>query len=216
MRIENCEYPDDLLYDVEGGTWGKRQGALMKIGLTPRMSWAAGGFTFVSFKVVGTEVAMGANLGSVEGPKKFDVVRAPFSCVIKATNGELREQPKLANRDPFGAGWFAKVEQVGSETRFQSMSKAAKGIEASLKAVNVRCFKKFPDLELFELGTECSATLVKVSDVLESSEKGTVLHLVSDNPTSPAELEVWSDSTGNPLVETRTEGDLFHFIVEKN
>jgi TusA-related sulfurtransferase len=42
------------------------------------------------------------------------------------------------------------------------------------------------------------------------------VHVVSDDPFAEIEMVRWSDRSGNELVEAKQEGNLYHFIVEKN
>lgn len=215
MKIEGCEYPHALLYDADAGTWANKEGSEYRIGIAPHLSWISGGFTSVSFKNSGTHVEMGKSLGSLEGPKHFDVVRSPFDCVIKEVNSRLTSEPRLANKDPFGEGWFALLEQVGPASRLLTWAEAMSSITATVKRLGVRCFEEFPDIEMFEIGTECSAVLVKLNEIMEKSSKGTVVHIVSDDPTSDIEMVRWEHQTGNGLIESRAEERLHHFIVKK-
>lgn len=216
MKIEGCEYPDSLLYDVDAGTWAERKGNAYRIGIAPHLGWISGGFTSVSYKSVGYQAEIGKSLGSAEGPKHFDVVRAPFDCVLKETNSALNLVPKLANKDPYGEGWYAVVEQRGSSSRLQGFPDVADSLAAIVKHLGVRCYSEFPDLEMFEIGTECSAVLVKLNEQIAKSKPGWVVHIVSDDPTADIEMTRWADQTGNKLLETRREGTLHHFIVRKS
>jgi glycine cleavage system H lipoate-binding protein/TusA-related sulfurtransferase len=215
LRIEGCEYPDSLLYDVDAGTWAKKEGSEYRIGIAPHLGWISGGFTSVSFKNIGTEVEMGKSLGSVEGPRHFDVVRAPFNWVIRGVNSQLASEPKLANKDPFGSGWFALLEQSGPVSRLLPWAEAMSSVTAIVRRLGVRCFAEFPDVEMFEIGTECSAVLVKLNEIMDKSSQDTVVHIVSDDPTSDIEMARWEHETGNTLVESRAEERLHHFIVKK-
>jgi len=80
---------------------------------------------------------------------------------------------------------------------------------------HARCFKAFPDHEMYEIGTECSAVLVRLNELLATIPIGDVVHLVTDDPTSYVEMVRWMDQTGHELVDWRQEGNLFHFIVRK-
>jgi len=84
-----------------------------------------------------------------------------------------------------------------------------------IAVLRVRCFAAFPDHEMFEIGIECSAVLAKLNELLTRTEIGTVVHLVTDDPTSPIEMVRWSDQTGQPVIDERKEGNLFHFLVRK-
>jgi len=186
-----------------------------RIGIAPHLNWISGGFTSVSFKNSGTHIEMGKGLGSMEGPRHFDVIRAPFDCVIKGVNSKLASEPKLANKDPFGAGWFALLERVGTTSRLLTLAEAKGSVTATVKRLGVRCFREFPDIEMFEIGTECSAVLVKLNEIMAKSRQGTVVHIVSDDPTSDIEIARWEHETRNQLVESRMEERLHHFIVKK-
>lgn len=215
MKIGGCEYPDSLLYDVDAGTWATKEGNVYRMGVAPHLGWLSGGFTSVSFKEPGTNIELGRSAGSVEGPRHFDVVRAPFDAVIREVNHRLGSEPRLANKDPFGSGWLALLERTGSASRLLTLAEATGSITNKIKDLGVRCFAEFPDVEMFEIGTECSAVLVKLNEVMESSGQGTVVHVVSDDPTSDIEMVRWEDTTGNKVAEARSEGRLHHFIVRK-
>jgi len=55
--------------------------------------------------------------------------------------------------------------------------------------LGVHCFAGFPDYEMYEIGVECSAVLVMLNDFLATSEKGIVVHIVSDDTTADIEME---------------------------
>jgi glycine cleavage system H protein len=215
LRIGSCEYPDSLLYDVEAGTWTKKEGTEFMIGIAPHLNWISGGFNAVSFKPVGSHVDGGRSVGSVDGSKHFDVVRAPFNCVIKEVNRRLLIEPKLANRDPFGEGWFALLEKTGEESRLVALPSAAGPISAIVSRLGVHCYAEFPDAEMYEIGVECSAALVNLSGLMARSSPGIVVHMVTDDPTSSIEMARWADQTGNKVVEASQDGNLHHFIVKK-
>jgi len=215
MKIGGCEYPDRLLYDVESGTWARKEGNLYRLGIAPQLNWISGGYTSVSFKDVGDRVALGKRLGSVEGPKHFDNVRAPFESVIRGTNQAVLTDPKLINREAYGDGWFVLLEYSGGPSALRTLSAASGLIQARLKELGVRCFAEFPDFEMFEIGVECSAVLVKLNDLLATSPPRTVVHLVSDDPTADVEMERWRLQTGNLVLGSSREENLYHFVVKK-
>jgi glycine cleavage system H protein len=216
LKIETCEFPDSLLYDADAQTWAKRKDGEYTVGITPVLAWLSGGFTSISIRSAGSTVEVGKGIGSVEGPRHFDLVRAPFDCVIKEINPKLAKEPHLANTDPFGAGWVAVLGQKGASSKLSTISEAAGSIGAFIRRLGVRCFSRFPDMEMFEIGTECSAVIVKLNEAMGKSGAGTVIHLVSDDPTSDIEIARWEDESRNRVVESRREGSLYHFILEKS
>jgi len=218
MQIQGCTFPEGLLYDVESNVWARLEEQYARIGINSILSWLSGGFISVTFKPRGSQVARGKSIGAIEGPRHFDVVRAPLSGEVLDLNESLRSNPKALNSDPYGEGWFAKIKPVSphEETRLlNDLRSAREGLERKIKELRVHCFVEFPDHEMFEIGVECSAVLVKLNELLERSATGTVVHIVSDDPTAEIEMSRWSDQTGNPVLEGRVEDRLYHFIVKK-
>lgn len=218
MKIEDCEFPDTLLYDVENGTWAKLEDGTVRVGITSLLTWASGPIFSTIFKPVGMEVRRGQVLGSFEGPKHFGVVRSPVVGVISGTNAKLLADPKLMNRDCYGEGWFAlvKVKNTEEVETLSRLPDAGNLVASALRERRVHCFAEFPDQEMFEIGVECAAVLVKLNELLAGSPRGTVVHIVSDDKTADVEMKRWSDQTKNAVVESRREGDLYHFIVKKS
>lgn len=171
----------------------------------------------VTFKEVGTGLLRGQVAGSVEGPKHFEVIRTPVSGAILRTNEILKQDPKWLNRDPYGSGWFLEVELSDPEelSFLQKLPAGKEQIASRLRELKVHCFAEFPDHEMFEIGVECSAVLVRLNELLDQSPSGTVVHIVSDDNTAPVEMERWSVQTGNAVLESRKEGNLYHLIAKK-
>ncbi len=68
---------------------------------------------------------------------------------------------------------------------------------------------------MFEIGIECSAILTMLNEELTRWPAGSAVLLVTDDPTSPIEMERWSDQTGHALLARRREGNLHQFLVRK-
>ncbi len=215
MKILDCEYPDGLLYDVEDGTWARESDGIYVIGVAPTLGWLSGGFESVKLKSVGTRVARGQSIGSVEGPRHFDVVRAPFDCTVVERNGAVLDSPRLVNKSPYHDGWLAKLKQTGEETSLAPLAQCAANVRSRLLELRVHCFAAFPDMEIYEIGVECAAVLSKLDEIIAVSPAETTIHVVSDDPTAAIEMERWERQTGNSLLEARRDGTLFHFIVKK-
>ncbi|MDA4118354.1 MAG: hypothetical protein OK455_08430 [Thaumarchaeota archaeon] len=219
MIIESCRFADDVLYDVESDTWVRLEAdGTATIGINTVMAWVGGQFTSVSFKQVGTAIERGKSLGAAESPRYFNTVKSPLSGKMLRVNEVLAGNPKLLNHDPYSSGWFAKLEPARLEQERVVLKPAAKAraeLQTRIAELKVRCFAEFPDREMFEIGTECSAVLARLNELFSTEPTGTVVHLVSDDPTSELEMIRWSDLTGNQVVETRREGNLIHYIVKK-
>ena len=88
-------------------------------------------------------------------------------------------------------------------------------LESRLKEMRIHCFAEFPDLELFEIGVECAAVIVRLNELIAGAQVGAVVHIVSDDSTAEIEMARWSDQTGNEVLDSRFEDGVYHFIVKK-
>jgi len=217
LKIDHCEFPDSLLYDVEQGTWAEPRKGVVRIGITSLLSWSFGSFSAITFRNVGMALVRGQVMGTMEGSRHFDVFRSPVAGTISAVNVRLMDEPWLLNHDPYGEAWFAEIK-IKDRVELLTLSKlpqAERRIAQLLKERKIRCFAAFPDFEMFDTGIECQALLVKLNELLGRSTPGTVVHVVSDDGTAEIEMRRWADQTGNSIIDQRKEGKLFHFIVKK-
>jgi glycine cleavage system H protein len=217
LKIENCEFPDELLYDLEGGTWGRQTGDVFRLGVTSLISWSFGTLTTVNMKEEGAKVSKGEVVCSLEGSRHFDVIRSPVSGTVITVNSRLATEPELINKDPYTNGWILDLKLTDSKELhvLAKLPDASETIARNLRERHVRCFAAYPDLELFDIGVECAAVLVKLNEMIGNSSSGTVVHIISDDAKSEAEMRRWSEITGNSLVDSRTEGSFYHFLVRK-
>jgi glycine cleavage system H lipoate-binding protein/TusA-related sulfurtransferase len=203
------------------------------IGITPIYSYLSGKVTDLKLKEVNTLVQKNKSVASFSSIKHFGTVRSPLAGKIIEINMDLTRYPKLVNDSPFGKGWIAKVE-TNNETAESSGGDKLKRIQdcrhdlvEQIKKYNVKCFKAFPDYQMFELGTECSATLAKLDEFMgKSMHEGDVIRLVSDDPTADLELMSWANRNKQEIIEIVKEknpvaGDnqanslLFNIIIKK-
>jgi glycine cleavage system H protein len=217
MKIDNCSFPEDLLYDTENFVWMSNKEKTVTIGITTIMTSIAGKLSRIKLKPVGAKLEKGKSCGSLESAKYFGVVRTPISGTIVQVNKSLMDKPKLANDSPYTEGWFVKIEpsDMGDMRTLETIENCHDKMSLAIQKLRVRCFAAFPDYEMFEIGVECSATLAKLDELIEKIPAGEVIHLVSDDPTADREMLRWSEERGQSLLEMRNEGNLFHFIVKK-
>lgn len=217
MKIDNCSFPEDLLYDTENFVWISNKEKTVTIGITPIMASIAGKLSSIKLKPVGTKLEKDKSCGVLESAKYFGVVRTSVSGIIVQVNKSLMDKPKLANDFPYTEGWFVKIDpsDIGDLKALETIENCHDKMILAIQKLRVRCFAAFPDHEMFEIGVECSATLAKLDELLEKIPAGEVIHLVSDDPTADLEMIRWSEQKGQSLLEMRNEGNLFHFIVKK-
>ncbi|MEM4175898.1 MAG: hypothetical protein QXT56_06660, partial [Candidatus Nitrosocaldus sp.] len=128
IRIDNCEFDDTLLYDLENLVWarvedpagmrgwgGREEGnessitggrvLRVRLGITSILAYVAGRLTSVRVKPEGTEVDKGKSIASIESLRYFGVVRSPVRGRIVEMNKLVADKPKIVNDHPYGDGW---------------------------------------------------------------------------------------------------------------
>ncbi len=237
-KIDNCSFPTNYLYDTQNFTWadfnyidGKRnlsnEYTIVKVGIMPILSYIAGNIKKIKLKSIGEIVIKGKSIGTIESLSYFGIIRSPISGKIIEINNDLSSNPKRVNDSPFESGWIAKIKPLDLENleSLHSSDQCKSEISELIKKFNVKCFKNYPDFEMYELGTECSATLAKLDDFMDKKmEIGQIIHLVSDDPTADLEISRWTDGNKQELLEIIMEKNksrsnntnyLFHILIKK-
>jgi len=219
LQIDHCDFPEDVLYDLENNVWVKPLSAsVFRLGITSVHAVLVGRLSTVRFKPIGAHFVSAQSVATIESARYFGVVRTPFSGKLIAVNSRLDAEPKLANDAPYGEGWFVDLEVDPGARALESLvePKAAMDrIRAQIRDLRVRCFAAYPDYVMWEIGVECAAVLVRLNELLERCKMNDIVHVVSDDPTADIEMERWADETGQRILESRKEGNLMHFIVKK-
>ncbi len=217
MEINHCLFPDDLLYDLEGLVWIETTGNIARIGATSILAALAGRLTAVRFRPTETIYDAGRSLGTIESVGFVGALRTPITCKLIEGHQRLIDHPKLLNDSPYEEGWFARIEisrleELKNLKRIDTLKDEA---SRKISELRVRCFKVYPDQEMYEVGSECVMVLAHLNDLLPHLSIGEIVHIVSDDPTAYVEMVRWTEQTLNRLVDWREEGKIFHFLVEK-
>jgi glycine cleavage system H lipoate-binding protein/TusA-related sulfurtransferase len=218
IEIDHCEFPDDALYDLENNVWIRLDEKRARLGITSVHAALAGKLKQIKLKPLETPLQIGKSVATIESVKYFGAVRTPLTGKLVEVNSALEKNPKLANDYPYGDGWFVMIEptQLAKEiTALTNPRDAKERIASQIRELRVRCFKAFPDYEMWEIGVECAGVLVRLNELMERSSLNEVVHVVSDDPTADIEMVRWADETGQQLLESRGEGKLMHFIVRR-
>ena len=64
-------------------------------------------------------------------------------------------------------------------------------------------------------GLSCPMPIVKTAQAMKGLASGQLLEVLATDPGSTKDLEAWSKSTGNPLVESSVDGAVFRFVLRK-
>lgn len=101
-------YPDDVRYTKEH-EWARREGDLVRVGVTHFAQSSLGDIVFVDIPASGTALTAGAVFGEIDSTKSTSDLYSPVSGEISERNTELEDAPELVNQDPYGKGWIVVV-----------------------------------------------------------------------------------------------------------
>jgi len=141
-----CEIPEGLLYDVERDVWARFEGdGTVTLGMTDLAQTRCGKVVSVRFKAVGRQVRRGQSLATIESAKWVGPFPAILTGEIAATNEEaFRRDILVANRDPYGAGWLARLrptELASERAHLAAGVEAVARYRARIEALGVDCFR---------------------------------------------------------------------------
>ncbi len=105
----------DRLYTDEG-VWAKPEGELVRIGLVDFVQQRSGDVAFAEVKPIGTRVASGEEVATIETIKVNISLGSPVSGEVLEINAASATAPEAINQDPYGAGWLALLRPADWET----------------------------------------------------------------------------------------------------
>jgi len=106
--------PRDRFYN-ENDCWAKLDGKTAIVGITEFLQNMVGDVIYVELPTPGSVVGQFDEVGSYESIKTVLDLLSPVSGVVKEVNEALRQKPELVNQDPYGKGWFVKIEVTDFE-----------------------------------------------------------------------------------------------------
>lgn len=221
VEIDGCLLPEDRRYDLENDVWwapDAEEPGTARLGITAVLAAIAGPFTAVTFRPVEGRVGRGRSVATLESLRFTGAVRLPVDATVVGRNEALVSHPRRLNDDPYASGWLVRVRPLRPEEvddRLASAGAVADRLAERIRSQHIRCWPQIPDLELYEIGLECSAILTRLNEELDRRPAGDAVLLVTDDPTSPIEMVRWSDQTGHPVLAHRAEGPVHHFLVRK-
>ncbi|HRZ82689.1 MAG TPA: glycine cleavage system protein GcvH [Candidatus Hydrogenedentes bacterium] len=103
----------ELLRFTETHEWiGAEDGGLYVVGISDHAQHELGDVTYVDLPRPGARLEQGAKAAEVESVKAASDIYAPVAGVVAAVNAELDAATELVNQEPYGAGWFFKLQDV--------------------------------------------------------------------------------------------------------
>ena len=99
----------DRFYTSEG-VWAKEEDGRVRIGLSDFVQQRSGDVAFADVKPVGTTLAAGDEVASIETIKVNITYTSPVNGKIIEVNPKMNDAPEAINQDPYGNGWLAVME----------------------------------------------------------------------------------------------------------
>jgi glycine cleavage system H protein len=104
------EFPSDLKY-TESDEWIRLEGKVATVGVTDYAQGQLSDLVFFEITAaIGDAVSKRQTIGAIESVKAAADLYSPVSGTLKQINESLASAPELANSDPYGAGWMARIE----------------------------------------------------------------------------------------------------------
>ena len=102
-------YPDDLKYN-KTHQWAKAENGNAKIGITYYAQKELGDIVLAELPKAGEAATAGKSFGVVESTKSASEIFSPVSGKITDVNEEVKNNPEIINKDPYGKGWMIIVK----------------------------------------------------------------------------------------------------------
>lgn len=115
-------FPTDVKYTKEH-EWIRLEGDVAYVGITDYAQEQLGDIVFVDIQTEGETLAADEVFGSIEVVKTISDLFLPVAGEVLEQNEALAEQPELANKDPYGAGWLIKI-RPSADADFDSLMDA--------------------------------------------------------------------------------------------
>ncbi len=140
-----CVVPDDLLYDVDMHVWVRPSGADAVLGMTDVAQAMGGRIVQVSWKKTGRSYARGRSLAVIESAKWVGPFPTPLTGVLLEVNeAAFAADIAVANRDPYGAGWLARVHPTEFSAERQRLADGATAFaryQSLIEERSIRCYR---------------------------------------------------------------------------
>ncbi|WP_028989426.1 glycine cleavage system protein H [Thermithiobacillus tepidarius DSM 3134] len=143
-EYRGCELPDDLFFDLDYVWIRPEEDGTVTLGITDPAQTMAGRVQKIRIKKVGTVLAAGRHVATLESGKWAGGVPCPFAGTVVAVNEAVLEMPNLVNIDPYHDAWIAKVRPDDPEHAFDTLATGAAAVEALQKWIDrydVQCMR---------------------------------------------------------------------------
>ena len=109
------EIPTELRF-ATSHEWARlEEDGSVTVGISDHAQNALGDVVYVELPEQGQLVSAQHEAGVVESVKAASDIYAPVGGTVIAINSALDDAPEMVNQDPYGSGWFFKIEPIDVE-----------------------------------------------------------------------------------------------------
>jgi glycine cleavage system H protein len=140
-----CEIPEELFYDVDYDVWVRlEEDGTVTLGMTDPAQARCGRIVNITFKAVGKALRRGQSVAIIESAKWVGPFPTPLTGVLVAVNEEFRKDILVANKDPYGRGWFVRLRPTQFEVERGFLLEGPAAVEAyrqKIDELGVHCIR---------------------------------------------------------------------------
>jgi glycine cleavage system H protein len=104
------ETPNELKY-AKSHEWARlEEDGTVTVGITDFAQQQLGDVVYVELPEIDVALEAGDEAGVVESVKAASDIYAPIGGTVIAVNSVLEDAPETVNEDPYGAGWFYRID----------------------------------------------------------------------------------------------------------
>jgi glycine cleavage system H protein len=129
-----ADFPSDLKY-AKTHEWLKLDGDVATIGITDFAQGELSDIVYVEITAVGKTIKRDEPIGTIEAVKAVSDLYSPISGQVLEANEGLKDSPATVNKDPYGAGWMAKIK-VSDPAELNGLMDAAAYAELAAKSAH--------------------------------------------------------------------------------
>ncbi len=142
-EVRGCNIPEGLYYWPEKHVWAlPEDDGSVKVGVTDVAQNMAKTIISALPKEAGRSTKRGRSLGTIESGKWVGPVTSPLTGEIVEANPVLASDPSVINRDPYGEGWFVRINPADWESESADLVTGADGVaayQAFLESEGITC-----------------------------------------------------------------------------
>ncbi|MEA1902933.1 MAG: glycine cleavage system protein H [Actinomycetota bacterium] len=142
-EVNGCNIPEDLYYWPEKHVWASHgEGGVVTVGVTDVAQFLAKKIISALPKAAGRPAKRGRSLGTIESGKWVGPVTAPVTGEILETNPAFTSDPSIINTDPYGDGWYVKIQAAdwdGDSAELVTGPDGVAAYQAFLDAEGISC-----------------------------------------------------------------------------